>query len=507
MSSPMRDRDGNIIPGSKPINTGLMPSDPFAGKTISTGVMPADPGLIPGSVPYRPITTPPGGLLASAVGTPQNPSPPIDPSRQMEDDSVIGQMNAITDSGSQYIQQAEAAGVRTAQRRGLINSSVAAGASRGAAINAAAPLAMQEAQQRAQRNLTRLDAGFQDARLDRSIASNERMQGIDIASREGMQTQALAAESERLGRQLTAQEQAQVREITNAQFMQGRDLENRTSLTTLELRSREGMQSQALAAESERLGRQLSAAEAENVRNIASQQFMQGRDISSREGMLGTEIQSRETMQREEMASLLQRLGLTNEAENLRANLSAATQVQVATLNNLSQQQQASLQYYASMSGNYLQAAASVWNNENMPAPARQAAIDQFASVLTSGINMPAALYGTNLNWGTGGGGMPAPGSRVTEGPGMTGGGYGGFGATVPAGIAPPVSPNSIATMRSDGIAGNAQAAATSYNQWAVANGLPPIPVEETPREQGGYFGSGGMGAYSGIGLLGRAFG
>lgn len=448
---------------------------------------------MPSLIPYRPITAPPGGLLASAVGTPQTPLPPVDP-RQMEDDSVIGQMNQITDSGSQYIQQAEAAGTRTAQRRGLLNSSIAAGAARGAAINAAAPLAMQEAQQRAGRNSIRVDAAFQGDRLNTSIASNERMQGVDIASREGMQTQALAAEAERLGRQLTAQEQAQLRDITNAQFMQGRDLESRTSLTQMELASRETMQSQALAAESERLGRQLSAAEAENLRNITSQQFMQTRDISSREGMLATELTSRENMAREDAAATLARLGLTIESENLRANLSAATQVQIATLNNLSAEQQASLSYYASMSGNYLQAAASVWNNPDMPAPARQAAIDQFASVLTSGINMPAALYGTNLNWGNTGG-AATPGTA----PG------GGLSTQIPAGAQPPVSTASIAGMRADGIPGNAQAAATQYNSWAAANGLPPIPVEETPSGGSGYF-QDGLGEYSGIGLLGKVF-
>lgn len=450
---------------------------------------------MPSLIPYRPITTPPGGLLASAVGTPQAPAPPIDP-YDMEDDSVIGQMNAITDSGSSYIKQAEAAGTRTAQRRGLINSSIAAGASRGAAINAAAPLAMQEAQQRAGRNSIRLDGTLQRERLGMSIDSNEKMQGLDIASREGMQTQALAAEAERLGRQLTAQEQAQIRDITNAQLMQGRDLENRTQLTTMELEGRSRLQTQALAAESERLGRQLSAAEQENIRNISSQQFMQTRDIGSREGMLATELQSREAMQREEAASLLQRLNLTNEAENVRANLTAATQVQVATLNNLSQEQQATLSYYANMSGNYLQAAASVWNNPDIPAPARQAAIDQFASVLTSGINMPAALYGTNLNWGTGtGGSATAPGTA----PGT------GLVTAIPANVQPPISASAIAAMVGDGIEGNQAAAIQQYNSWAAANGQPPYNGP-TSKSGGGYFDS-GMGKYSGIGIVKGLFG
>lgn len=404
------------------------------------------------TLPYQPIQTPPGGLLASAVGTPQNPQPPLPPEsmqpplltaptslamapRAYENDSVANQLNALTDSGSSYIKQAEAAGERTAQRRGLLNSSIAAGAARGAAITAAAPIAMQDAQQMAQRNLARLDADYQTDRLNAGIVSQEKMQGLDLASRTTLQEA---------------------------------DIANQRSLQANEISSRNALQTQALQAESDRLGRTLTAQEAQSVREITNQQFMQTQDITSRTGMLNTELANRTQLQREDAAAQLARLGLTTQAENLRANLSAAAQIQVQTLQNLNQQQQTSLSYYASMTGNYLQASSSVWNNPNIPAPARQQAIDQFAAVLNSGVNMPAAIYGANMSWG----GATVPASTGTQ--------------TIPTGTAPAPAP--VPTFPT--------ITPTPITQGAYPNTLPdgsPLPITSYAN----YKGAGFAGQYS----------
>jgi len=60
--------------------------------------------------------------------------------------TVQGQLKSLLSSDSDYIKEAEAAGTRTAANRGLLNSSMAAGASRSAAIQAALPIAQQDAQ-------------------------------------------------------------------------------------------------------------------------------------------------------------------------------------------------------------------------------------------------------------------------------------------------------------------------------------------------------------------------
>jgi hypothetical protein len=77
-----------------------------------------------------------------------------------EDDSVTTKLNGLLASDSPYIAQARRAGVRDAGKRGLLNSSIAAGSAENAAIAAAAPIASQEASQTAQKNQATLEGNI-----------------------------------------------------------------------------------------------------------------------------------------------------------------------------------------------------------------------------------------------------------------------------------------------------------------------------------------------------------
>lgn len=60
-------------------------------------------------------------------------------------DTVAGQLNTLLSSGSPYIERARYSAAETANSRGLLNSSMAAGAGEAAAIDAALPIASQDA--------------------------------------------------------------------------------------------------------------------------------------------------------------------------------------------------------------------------------------------------------------------------------------------------------------------------------------------------------------------------
>lgn len=77
-----------------------------------------------------------------------------------EDDSVTTKLNGLLASDSPYIAQARQAGVRDAGKRGLLNSSIAAGSAENAAIAAAAPIASQEASTIAQKNQATLEGNI-----------------------------------------------------------------------------------------------------------------------------------------------------------------------------------------------------------------------------------------------------------------------------------------------------------------------------------------------------------
>lgn len=71
-----------------------------------------------------------------------------------EDDGVASRVAAITSGNSDLMKAARTQGLQQSQRRGLGNSSMAIGAAELSALNAATPIASQEASQVAQRNIT-----------------------------------------------------------------------------------------------------------------------------------------------------------------------------------------------------------------------------------------------------------------------------------------------------------------------------------------------------------------
>lgn len=98
-----------------------------------------------------------------------------------EDDSVTKQVNAVIADDSPYIQRARVEGTSFANRRGLLNSSMAAGASTGAAIDRALPIASQNAQQISQKNLTYQQGGYDKERQAMVTASNDRNASLSAA--------------------------------------------------------------------------------------------------------------------------------------------------------------------------------------------------------------------------------------------------------------------------------------------------------------------------------------
>lgn len=110
----------------------------------------------------------------------------------MEDDGVASRIAAITSGGSPVMKQAETAGMQSANRRGLGNSSMAVGAAQSEVIRAATPIASQEAQQVAQKNLTEMGSRQQTAINDANIAQQTAMQGREFAQQNSMADKDLA---------------------------------------------------------------------------------------------------------------------------------------------------------------------------------------------------------------------------------------------------------------------------------------------------------------------------
>ncbi len=182
------------------------------------------------ALPRQPL--PAGGLLGApsmtprvppaALPRPATPAAPTNPGAEpvLENSSVSDRLNGLLAQDSIYTQMAREGGVRTAGRRGLLNSSIAAGAGQAAAIAAAAPIASQEAGQVADRNNARLQSALQyrsaSALQSQGDASAMTRQLSAQAHAGTLQANDIAAAMTRLGFEATTQKEiAQLNATTN----------------------------------------------------------------------------------------------------------------------------------------------------------------------------------------------------------------------------------------------------------------------------------------------------
>ena len=92
---------------------------------------------------------------------------------QAENEGVASRVAAITSGNSDLMKAARTQGLQQAQRRGLGNSSMAVGAAELSALNAATPIASQEAQQIAQKNQAQMGIDADWQKTQAAIASDQ----------------------------------------------------------------------------------------------------------------------------------------------------------------------------------------------------------------------------------------------------------------------------------------------------------------------------------------------
>lgn len=148
------------VPSLDPTGTGPGPRPLYPEPTTPVPKPPVTPGP---SVPVNPAPGPSAPGSSTGTGTPPTsptpatPQPPqlgnntgylgMDFMRQVTPNELVRQqLDALLSSNSQYMRNAELRGREQAGRRGLLNSSMAAGNAQRAALEAAMPIAQADAQ-------------------------------------------------------------------------------------------------------------------------------------------------------------------------------------------------------------------------------------------------------------------------------------------------------------------------------------------------------------------------
>jgi hypothetical protein len=99
-----------------------------------------------------------------------------------EKDSVSGNLTGLLSANSDYIKQARSQGEKAAGRRGLLNSSIAAGSGQSAAISAALPIASQDASIAAGKNAAQAEFTSQTKLNEQSITGQKDLATLNNAA-------------------------------------------------------------------------------------------------------------------------------------------------------------------------------------------------------------------------------------------------------------------------------------------------------------------------------------
>ncbi len=128
---------------------GVPPKPPYP----ENGALPTTPQPTPPGTATQPPGTAPGAPVTPGTGQPPTGAPPtpgslgLDFMRQVTPNELVAnQLNSLLDQNGAYMRNARLRGQEQAANRGLLNSSVAAGASQRAALEAAAPIAQADAE-------------------------------------------------------------------------------------------------------------------------------------------------------------------------------------------------------------------------------------------------------------------------------------------------------------------------------------------------------------------------
>lgn len=211
----------NAIVGGQVVG-GVMYNPATGASLAPTGATPSLTTPVPTGVP--PVTTPPvtppgmGGNNPPPGPLPWEAAPPVN--RPDKDASVRNQITGLLSAGSPLLTQARTGAAQAANARGLLNSSIAAGAGEEAALRVALPIASQDASQIHAENLAGQSFRYTGALQGSQIAANAALQDGSIASQERLSAAAIAANAALQTLDATSRERINANDIIGRQRLQ-----------------------------------------------------------------------------------------------------------------------------------------------------------------------------------------------------------------------------------------------------------------------------------------------
>lgn len=283
-----------------------------------------------------------------------------------EDQSVETPLNKLLAGSSDYIRNARNSGTAYAARRGLINSSIAAGSAQGAAIDKALPIASQDAAQTATNNLSMQNAGYADEQIDRQGNQAIKLAGVNNDAEAARLSTSIAGTAALQSQSDKAQMDRQTSQAAATAALQGQ-----SDAAQLDRQQQAALASLKLQGETDQ-----AALTRLNVQADATAK-LQGQSDAAQLARQQDAATSTQKLQAQSDSAAMDRLGVTTAQADRTAALNAAIDANKT---------------YATEFDNLA-------NNKDIPAATRDSYIQQLQATRDSGVDMVQQIYGVKLNW------------------------------------------------------------------------------------------------------------
>jgi len=286
----------------------------------------------------NPLLDPVTGLPKTGTATPWVGT------QSQVDDSVASHVAKLVGQDSKLNQMARTEGLKAANSRGLLNSSMAVGAAQDAVLKNALPIAAQDASQAFQKNMAARGVEY-------GMTAQEATQGFQAG--------------ERIAGQGFATTQAQL----------DRDLQ-------------QALQTQQLNEAEEQQIRQIGATKGLNDANLAMQQLLAEKDIQFRMSEGNLDRAAAVAAQQADIAFRTTEGNLTRDLQN-----------QIAKMNLSGSQQNAAAQFVSNMEGLYSADYNTIMGNTALSADARTQQLTAAKNRRDTMLNLVEQVFNVDLKW------------------------------------------------------------------------------------------------------------
>ena len=380
--APTRPRP--LTPIRPPPVPGQPPPAPASGlgAALGSGVAPVAPSATP---PPPAASAPPQAAVPRAAQTGLGaPLPESDPLYADREDDVSVLVNEMAQQDSLLMQQAATSGLQTANDRGMVNSSMSAGAAQAATLDYITPIASQNATQQFNMNMSGLQTQ-QDlvlAEFDRDTQQTLQKTQIRADSREAELNREFQADT------LASEQSFSASQTASDQAFQTGLLASEQTFTASQTASQQAFQSEMVAAEQAFAATQTSAQQAFEAEQLAAQQAFQS-----------GEAQSGRDFVQEQMDFEAQQAQDVRDFQATQADLDRQMQAALANMELSGADQTAATAMLTDAFSDYNQMHAQILANPDLSAEERISQINTNQEMLEDRISFTEDLYGASFNW------------------------------------------------------------------------------------------------------------